>query len=145
MPDCAISTDIIAGFCGETETEHQDTLSLMQEVKFDYAYMFKYSMRDGTAAHTNLQDTVSEEIKARRLEEIIALQQELSLKSNQNDIGKTVEILVEGVSKRSENHLFGRNSQNKVVIFPKGEHTKGDYVRMKIVSCTSATLKGEIY
>ena len=142
MPDCAISTDIIAGFCGETEADHQDTLSLMQEVEFDYAYMFKYSVREGTAAHKNLQDTVSEEVKSRRLEEIIALQQELSLKSNQNDIGKSFEVLIEGTSKRSENHLIGRNSQNKVVIFPKDAHTIGEYVQVKILSCTSATLKG---
>jgi tRNA-2-methylthio-N6-dimethylallyladenosine synthase len=143
MPECAISTDLIAGFCEETEEDHQNTLSLMQEVGFDYAYMFKYSVREGTAAHKNLKDTVSEEIKSRRLEEIIALQQELSHKSNENDIGKTFEVLIEGRSKRSENHLVGRNSQNKVVIFPKEEHTKGEYVQVKILSCTSATLFGE--
>jgi tRNA-2-methylthio-N6-dimethylallyladenosine synthase len=142
MPECAISTDLIAGFCDETEAEHQDTLSLMQEVGFDYAFMFKYSVREGTAAHKNMQDTVSEEVKSRRLEEIITLQQELSHKSNKNDIGKTFEILIEGTSKRSENHYFGRNSQNKVVIFPKGEHTIGEYVCVKIQSCTSATLLG---
>jgi len=143
MPECSISTDLIAGFCGETEAEHQDTLSLMQEVGFDYAYMFKYSAREGTAAHTKMQDTVPEDIKSKRLEEIIALQQKLSHKSNKNDIGKTVEVLVEGTSKRSENHLFGRTSQNKVVIFPKIGHVKGEYVNVKIVSCTSATLFGE--
>ena len=143
MPDCVISTDLIAGFCGETQADHEDTLSLMQEVRFDYAYMFKYSVREGTSAHKNLQDTVSEEIKSRRLEEIIALQQELSHQSNKNDIGKTFEVLVEGTSKRSKEYLVGRNSQNKVVIFPKGEHKKGEYVTVKIVSCTSATLFGE--
>jgi tRNA-2-methylthio-N6-dimethylallyladenosine synthase len=143
MPECAISTDLIAGFCGETEAEHHDTLSLMQEVGFDYAFMFKYSAREGTSAHKNMQDTVSEEVKSSRLEEIISLQQKLSHKSNKNDIGKTFEVLIEGTSKRSENHLFGRNSQNKVVIFPKGGHTKGDYVHVKIASCTSATLFGE--
>ena len=142
MPECAISTDLIAGFCGETDAEHQDTLSLMQEIGFDSAFMFKYSAREGTSAHKNLQDTVSEEVKSRRLEKIIALQQELSHKSNQNDIGKSFEVLIEGTSKRSENHYFGRNSQNKVVIFPKGEHTVGEYIHVKITSCTSATLFG---
>jgi tRNA-2-methylthio-N6-dimethylallyladenosine synthase len=115
----------------------------MREVGFDYAFMFKYSVREGTTAHKNMQDTVSEEVKSRRLEEIIALQQELSHKSNKNDIGKTFEVLIEGTSKRSENHLLGRNSQNKVVIFPKGEHIIGEYVYVKIISCTSATLFGE--
>jgi tRNA-2-methylthio-N6-dimethylallyladenosine synthase len=143
MPECTISTDLIAGFCGETEAEHQDTLSLMQEIGFDYAFMFKYSAREGTSAHKNLQDTVSEEVKSRRLEEIIALQQELSHKSNQNDIGKSFEILIEGTSKRSKNQYFGRNTHNKVVIFPKGEHTVGEYIHVKITSCTSATLFGE--
>ena len=143
MPECAISTDLIAGFCGETEAEHQDTLSLMREVGFDYAFMFKYSAREGTSAHKNLQDTVSEDVKSRRLEEIIALQQELSHKSNQNDIGKSFEVLIEGTSKRSENHYFGRNCQNKVVIFPKNEHIVGEYIHVKITSCTSATLIGE--
>ena len=143
MPDCAISTDIIAGFCGETYAEHQDTLSLMREVRFDYAYMFNYSAREGTSAYNNLQDNVPKEVKAKRLEEIIALQQELSLKSNQNDVGKRFEVLIEGTSKRSDDHFVGRNSQNKVVIFPKGEHEKGEYTTVKITSCTSATLLGK--
>ncbi len=144
MPECSISTDLIAGFCNETEDEHKDTLSLMQHVGFDYAYMFKYSMREGTYAHKNMQDNVSEDIKTRRLEEIIALQQELSHKSNLNDIGKIYEVLIEGTSKRSDEHYIGRNSQNKVVVFPKGENKKGEYVRVKVLSCTSATLLGEL-
>ena len=143
MPDCTISTDIIAGFCGETQAEHQDTLDLMRKVGFDYAYMFKYSAREGTAACNSMQDNVPEAVKSKRLEEIIALQQELSLKSNQNDIGKSFEVLIEGKSKRSNDYLVGRNSQNKVIIFPKGEHEKGEYVNVKISSCTSATLFGK--
>ena len=144
IPDCAISTDIIAGFCGETEEEHKETLSLMQEVGYEYAFMFKYSMREGTYAHKHLIDNIAENIKTRRLEEIITLQQQLSLQSNQKDIGKTFEVLIEGTSKRSQEHLFGRNSQNKVVIFPKGNLQKGDYVQVKITSCSAATLFGDI-
>lgn len=144
IPDCAISTDIIAGFCGETEEEHKETLSLMQEVGYEYAFMFKYSMREGTYAHKHLIDNIAENIKTRRLEEIITLQQQLSLQSNQKDIGKTFEVLIEGTSKRSQVHLFGRNSQNKVVIFPKGNLQKGDYVQVKITSCSAATLFGDI-
>jgi tRNA-2-methylthio-N6-dimethylallyladenosine synthase len=143
MPECTISTDLITGFCNETEDEHQDTLSLMQTVGFDYAYMFQYSMREGTAAEKNMCDNVSNDIKARRLDEIIRLQQELSAESNKKDIGKIYEVLIEGISKRSQNHLSGRNSQNKVVIFPKGNNKKGEYVQVKILSCTSATLLGE--
>ena len=143
LPDCGISTDMIAGFCGETSDDHNQSLSLMETVGYDYAYMFKYSMRDGTAAHKNMTDDIDEATKTARLEEIIALQQQLSHKSNLNDIGKTFEVLVEGVSKRSEEHLFGRNSQNKVVVFPRKEYKKGDYVQVKVTSCTSATLKGE--
>jgi tRNA-2-methylthio-N6-dimethylallyladenosine synthase len=144
MPECTISTDLITGFCNETEDEHKDTLSLMQTVGFDYAYMFQYSMREGTAAHKNMCDNVSNDIKARRLEEIIRLQQELSAISNKKDIGKTYEVLIEGISKRSQNHLSGRNSQNKVIIFPKENNKKGEYVQVKILSCTSATLLGSI-
>jgi 2-methylthioadenine synthetase len=116
---------------------------LMETVGYDYAYMFKYSMREGTAAHKSMEDTIDEETKSARLEEIIALQQQLSHKNNLNDIGKTFEVLVEGISKRSNDFLFGRNSQNKVVVFPKGNHKKGEYVQIKVTSCTSATLKGE--
>ena len=140
VPNCAIATDIIAGFCGETEEEHQATLSLMREVGYSYAYMFKYSVRDNTFAAKNYADDVPEALKLKRLEEIIALQQELSLQHNQRDVGKTFEVLVEGTSKRSADQLFGRTSQNKVVVFPKGNHQKGDYVNVTITSCTAATL-----
>ena len=142
LPDCAIATDIIAGFCGETEEEHQATLSIMKEVGYSAAYMFKYSVRDNTYAATHYPDDVPDEVKTKRLEEIIELQQSLSLASNEQDVGKTVEVLVEGTSKRSEEQLFGRTSQNKVVIFPRGNHQKGDYVMVTIQSCTAATLIG---
>ncbi|MBQ9436431.1 MAG: tRNA (N6-isopentenyl adenosine(37)-C2)-methylthiotransferase MiaB [Bacteroidales bacterium] len=142
IPDCAIATDIIAGFCGETEEDHQATLSLMREVGYDYAYMFKYSVREGTMAAKKFEDDVPDEVKSRRLEEIIALQQELSYQSNLKDVGKSFEILVEGVSKRSDKQLFGRNSQNKVIIFDCGNHQKGDYVTVTVTDCTAATLMG---
>lgn len=144
IPDCAIATDIIAGFCGETEEEHQATLSLMREVGYAYAYMFRYSVRDNTYAATHFADDVPDELKTKRLEEIIALQQQLSLEHNQRDVGKTFEVLVEGVSKRSEEQLFGRNSQNKVVVFPRANYKKGDYVNVRITSCTAATLIGTV-
>ncbi|MCL2246458.1 MAG: tRNA (N6-isopentenyl adenosine(37)-C2)-methylthiotransferase MiaB [Lentimicrobiaceae bacterium] len=140
LPDCAISTDIIAGFCGETEQNHQDTLSLMKKVGYEYAFMFKYSVREGTKAAEKFEDDISEELKIKRLEEIIALQQQLSLESNKRDIGKTVTVLVEGVSKRSDQHLFGRNSQNKVCVFPRQHYKVGDYVEVKISRCTAGTL-----
>ena len=143
MPDCSIATDIIAGFCGETEEEHQATLSLMREVGFSSAYMFKFSMRENTYAARHFKDDIPEEVKLKRLNEIIDLQQELSLASNQKDVGKTFEVLVEGTSKRSQEHLFGRNSQNKVVVFPKGDRKPGDYVMVTVKSCTAATLIGE--
>ena len=142
IPDCAIATDIIAGFCGETEEDHQATLSLMREVGYDYAYMFKYSVREGTMAAKKFEDDVPDEIKSRRLEEIIALQQELSYQSNLKDVDKSFEILVEGVSKRSDQQLFGRNSQNKVIVFDRGNHQKGDYVTVTVTDCTAATLMG---
>ena len=142
IPDCAIATDIIAGFCGETEEEHQATLSLMREVGYSYAYMFRYSVRDNTYAATHYADDVPDELKTKRLEEIIALQQQLSLEHNQRDVGKTFEVLVEGVSKRSDEQLFGRTSQNKVVVFPKKNYKKGDYVNVTVTSCTAATLIG---
>ncbi len=142
LPDCAISTDIIAGFCGETEDDHQETLSLMDWAKYDYAYMFKYSERPNTIASKKFEDDVPEEIKSKRLDEIIALQQTLSLESNKRDIGKVFEVLVEGISKRSEDQLYGRTGQNKVVVFRKGDYKPGDYVMVKIESCTAATLKG---
>ena len=144
IPDCSIATDIIAGFSGETEEDHQATLSLMREVGYSSSYMFKYSEREGTMAAKRFPDDVPDEVKGRRLEEIIALQQELSMESNQKDIGKTFEVLVEGASKRSGNEYFGRNSQNKVVIFPKGNCQIGDYVNVMVQSCSPATLKGVI-
>ena len=143
IPECSISTDIISGYCGETEEDHQGTLSLMKEVGYDYAYMFKYSERPGTYAAKNYEDDVPEETKSKRLTEIINLQNKLSLESNQKDVGKVFEVLIEGVSKRSDKDFFGRNSQNKVVIFPRGELKPKTYVNVKIKSCSSATLKGE--
>jgi tRNA-2-methylthio-N6-dimethylallyladenosine synthase len=142
MPDCSISTDIIAGFSNETDADHADTLSLMREVGFDYAFMFKYSLREGTSAHRNLEDNVPEAVKTQRLEEIIALQQELSLKSNRADVGKEFEVLIEGASKRSPDNFYGRNSQNKVIVFPKGSSRVGEYVSVLVKRCTSATLLG---
>ncbi len=143
MPDCAITTDLIAGFAGETEEEHAATLSLMREVGYDFAYMFKYSERPGTFAQRNLGDDVPEEVKSRRLQEIIALQNELGLESYRRDVGKEFEVLVEGESRRNRAQLFGRTSQNKVVVFDRGDHRPGDYVRVRVTDCTSATLLGE--
>ncbi len=144
LPEASISTDIIAGFCGETEEEHQQTLSLMEWAAYDFAYMFKYSERPGTFAAEKLSDDVPEQIKSRRLNEIIELQAELSLESKKRDVGHTFEVLVEGPSKKSENQLFGRTSQNKVVVFPKGTLKPGDYTRVTINDCTSATLMGQV-
>ena len=143
MPDCAITTDLIAGFAHESEEEHQQTLSLMQEVGYDFAYMFKYSERPGTFAQRNLGDDVPEDVKTRRLTEIIELQNSLSEQSNKRDVGKEFEILVECTSKRSEAQLSGRTSQNKMVVFDRGDHKIGDYVRVRITGCSSATLFGE--
>lgn len=143
IPDCAISTDIIAGFCGETDDDHRDTLSLMEEVKFDNAFMFRYSEREGTIAAKKYPDDVPDEVKAARLAEIIELQHKHSLRSNKADVGKTFEVLTEGFSKRSNEMLSGRNSQNKVVVF-KALHAKpGEYARVRITACTQATLVGE--
>lgn len=144
IPDCAISTDIIAGFSSETEEEHQQTLALMREVGYDYAFMFKYSERPNTLAARKYKDDIDEETKARRLQEIIDLQQELSYKSNLKDIGKTFEVLVENVSKKSKEEMSGRNSQNKVIVFPSYSSKPGEYVKIKVTSCTSATLRGEV-
>ena len=135
---------MIAGFCSETEEDHMDSLSLMEEVGFDFAYMFKYSERPGTKAARKFKDDVPDEIKARRLNEIIALQNRLSANSNRNDVGKTFEVLAEGTSKRSSEHLAGRTSRNKVVVFPKGNIKAGDYVNVLIERSTSATLIGNI-
>ena len=140
MPECAISTDIIAGFCGETEEDHQQTLSIMREVGYEYAYMFKYSERGGTMSAKRFTDDVPDAEKTRRLEEIIALQGELSLISNKRDIGKTFQVLIEGESKRSADQFYGRNSQNKVIIFPKGDHKIGEYINVTVKDCTAATL-----
>lgn len=143
IPDCAISTDIITGFCAETEENHKDTLSLMKWVGFDYAFMFKYSERPDTVAAKRLKDDIPEETKSKRLEEIIELQMNLALESNKKDIGKTSKVLIDSVSKRSKLKLSGRNSQNKVVVFPKENFEIGDYVEIIITNCTSATLIGE--
>ncbi len=144
MPDCAISTDIITGFCTETDEEHQDTLSLMEYSQFDYAYMFKYSERPGTPAAKKMQDDVSEEVKGKRLQEVIELQTRMSLESNKKDLGKVMEVLVEGPSKKNPEEFCGRTSTNKMVVFPKLNTQKGDYVWVEIKDCTSATLKGVI-
>lgn len=143
IPDCGITTDVFCGFHDETEEDQQLTLSLMEEVVFDSAFMFKYSERPGTFASKNLPDNISEEVKVARLNEIIALQTKMSAVSNERDVNKTFEVLVEGFSKRSREQLFGRTSQNKVVVFPKGDHKVGDFVKVKVLSVTSATLIGE--
>jgi tRNA-2-methylthio-N6-dimethylallyladenosine synthase len=144
IPEAAITTDIIAGFCGETEQDHLETLSLMKEVGFDFAYMFKYSERPGTIAEKKLKDDVPEDVKSKRLQEIIDLQNKLSLKSNRDDVGKVFEVLVEGRSRKSDKYVSGRNSQNKMVVFPDEGFKPGDYVKVKITDCTSATLKGVV-
>ena len=144
IPDCGLSTDIFAGYCGETEEDHQLSLSLMRECAYDSAFMFKYSERPGTYASKNLPDDVPEETKIRRLNELIALQNELSLMANQRCIGQEYDILIEGVSKRSREQLFGRTEQNKVVIFDRADHRVGETIRVRITEATSATLKGEV-
>jgi tRNA-2-methylthio-N6-dimethylallyladenosine synthase len=141
---CAISTDIIAGFCTETEEDHQETLSLMEWAGYDFAYMFKYSERPGTRAARKYRDDIPEEIKTRRLNEIISLQNKLSTRSKKQDVGRIFEVLIEGFSKRSHDHLSGRTSQNKVVVLPGNGRRKGEYVDVKIEGCTSATLLGKI-
>lgn len=144
MPGCAISTDIIAGFCGETEEEHQDTLSLMREVKYDMAYMFKYSERPRTLAERKFDDDVPEEVKGRRLQEIIDLQMECSAERTKAMVGKTYRVLIEGVSKKSTEYLQGRNTQNTVVVFPKENHQVGSYVNVAVDNCTAVTLLGKV-
>ena len=144
IPDCGISTDMFTGFHDESEEDFQLTLDLMREVGFDSSFMFKYSERPGTYASKHLPDNVSEEVKIERLNRMIDLQNELSNQSNQNDIGKTFEVLIEGVSKRSKEDLFGRTSQNKVAVFKRGDHRQGEFVKVKINSASSATLLGEI-
>jgi len=142
LKNCSVSTDIITGFCTETEDDNHQTLSLMEWAKFDFAYMFKYSERPDTLAAKKYPDDVPEDTKSARLKEIIALQQKLSYNSNKNDTGKEFTVLAEGLSKRSNAHLFGRNSQNKVVVFPKNNHFPGDYVNIMVTHCTPATLIG---
>ena len=144
LPGCGITTDVIAGFCSETEEDHQQTLELFRKVGFDYAYMFYYSERPGTLAARHYPDDVPLDVKTRRLNEIIALQSELSLKSNQNDIGKTCRVLVEGPSKKNPEELCGRSGSNKMCVFPGKGHKAGDYVDVKVLSCTSATLIGKL-
>ncbi len=144
MPDCAIGTDVFCGFSDETEADHQDTLDLMQKVKFDMDFMFKYSESPGTFAAKKLPDNVPEEVKVRRLNEIIALQNEITKDNNQHEIGKVYEVLVEGFSKRSTDELFGRTSQNKVVIFPREGRHIGEFIHVRITSASSATLKGDV-
>ena len=145
MPDCAISSDIIAGFCTETEEEHQETLSVIESSNYSMSYMFYYSERPGTLAARKYEDDIPLEVKKRRLQEIIRLQTQISHRHNQNDIGKTFKVLIEGESKKSDQDWKGRNSQNKMMVFPKkGQHQPGDYVYVKALEATSATLIGEL-
>ena len=144
VPDCGLSTDIFAGYCSETEEDHQESLSLMRECGYDSAFMFKYSERPGTYASKHLPDDIDEVTKVRRLEELIALQNELSLAANTACIGKEYEVLIEGTSKRSREQLFGRTEQGKVVVFDRKGHHTGQTVRVRITSASSATLKGEL-
>ena len=143
IPDCGLSTDIFVGYCSETEEDHQLSLSLMREVGYDSAFMFKYSERPGTYASRHLPDDVPEEVKLRRLQELIDLQTQLSAEANARQVGRTVEVLVEGTSKRSRDQLFGRTEQNRVVVFDRGHHHIGDLVNVRITDSSSATLKGE--
>ena len=144
LPDCGLTTDVIAGFCGETEQDHRDTLSLFEEVCFDSAFMFYYSERPGTLAARKYADDVDIETKTRRLNEIIALQGRCSLRSYTADIGKTFRVLVEGPSKKSPDELCGRASNNKMCVFPDRKHKAGDYVDVRVLSCSSATLICEL-
>ena len=144
LPDCSITTDVIAGFCGETEEDHQATLELFRKVRYDYAYMFKYSEREGTYAQRHLPDDIADEEKTRRLNEIIALQGHIALENNREEVGREYEVLVEGESHRSKERLFGRNSQNKVIVFDKGDAVPGTYRRVRVDDCTAATLLGTL-
>lgn len=146
MPDCALSSDVIIGFCTETEEDHQDTLSIMKYSNYDLSYMFAYSERPGTLAQRRYEDDVPEEVKKRRLQEVIELQTEMTRVNYQKDIGKTFEVLIEGNSRRSDEQWCGRNSQNKMIVFPKGDNNlkRGDYVQVKITDTTGATLIGEM-
>jgi tRNA-2-methylthio-N6-dimethylallyladenosine synthase len=143
IPECSITTDVFTGFHSETEDDHRDTVSLMKWAKFDSAFMFKYSERPGTKAAKSMPDNVPDELKTSRLQEIIEMQNQMSEESNSNDVGKEFEVLVEGTSKKSDEQLYGRTSQNKVVVFPKKNYQVGDFVKVRILRCTSATLIGE--
>ena len=142
--ECGISSDMIAGFCTETEEEHQDTLSLMDYVKYDFSYMFFYSERPGTLAARKYADDIPQDVKKRRLQEIIEKQRTYSLERNRLDVGKVHKVLVEGTSKKSDAQLQGRNSANKVIIFDRKHYQKGDYVQVRVTDCTAATLFGEV-
>ena len=144
VPDCGLSTDIIAGFCGETEADHQETLSLMRYCAYDAAFMFKYSERPGTFASRHFADDIDEKEKVRRLNEIIALQQELSAQQNRSCIGKEYEVLIEGISKRSNEQFYGRTEQNRTAVFNRGNHKIGDFVKIRVVDATAATLLSEL-
>jgi tRNA-2-methylthio-N6-dimethylallyladenosine synthase len=146
MPDCGISSDFIAGFCTEEEQDHKDTLSIMEYSRYDFSYMFFYSERPGTLAHRRYKDDIPLEVKKRRLQEIVDMQNRLSLESNKKDIGKTFKVLIEGDSKKNEKEWKGRSSQNKVIVFAKENYElkKGDYVMVKVTECTQATLLGQI-
>ena len=144
VPDCGLSTDIIAGFCGETEEDHRETLSLMRYCAYDAAFMFKYSERPGTFASRHFEDDIQEEEKIRRLNEIIALQQQLSLEQNRTCIGKEYIVLVEGTSKRSTAQFYGRTEQNRTAVFDRGNHKIGDFVRIRVVDAPAATLLAEL-
>jgi tRNA-2-methylthio-N6-dimethylallyladenosine synthase len=146
IPDCGISSDVITGFCTETEEEHRETISIMEKSRYDFSYMFFYSERPGTLAERRYKDDVPVEVKKRRLQEIVEMQNRLSLESNQKDIGKIFKVLIEGDSKKNDKEWKGRNSQNKVIVFPKEDCklNKGDYVAVKVTDCTQATLIGTI-
>ena len=144
VPDCGLSTDIIAGYCGETEEDHQETLSLMRYCSYDAAFMFKYSERPGTFASRHFKNDIEESEKVRRLNEIIALQQECSANNNKKCIGETYEVLIEGISKRSKEQFYGRTEQNRTAVFDRKGYKIGDFVKVKIYDSTAATLLGEI-
>jgi tRNA-2-methylthio-N6-dimethylallyladenosine synthase len=144
LPDCAVSTDMIAGFCSETEEDHQQSLSLMEYCKYDLAYLYFYSERPGTLAARRYEDDVPLELKKRRLQELVSLYRIHSLENMQKEIGKTLKVLIEGTSKKSDKDFFGRSDQNKVVVFKKENYKKGDYVLVKIDACTAGTLLGYV-
>jgi len=144
LPDCSITTDVIVGFCSETEEEFQATLDLFRQVRYDYAYMFKYSLRPDTYAARHLADDIPDAVKGRRLEELIALQGQIALENNRLEVGRDYEVLVEGTSHRSKERLFGRNSQNKVIVFDRHHARPGEYRQVRVTDCTAATLLGEL-